>query len=136
MLYEVITNVSHQNCSPIAGVTPTAGLGSGLPGAAVAVVLGHSAGAMTAALLGADYPERFRGVILTGHSFSGDPTQMLPFLPGVGEIWAARQTIIGDAFSNRYLGKAEAVHRIRGTRAAYLAFMRSQYYRDTSYNFV
>lgn len=98
-----------------------------------AVVLGHSAGAMTAALLGADYPERFRGVILTGHSFSGDPTQMLPFLPGIGEFWAARKTIIGDAFSDGYLEKAEAVHQIRGTRAAYLAFMRSQYYSETSF---
>ena len=98
-----------------------------------AVVLGHSAGAMTAVLLGADYPERFRGVVLTGHSFSGDPTQMLPFLPGVGEFWAARQNIIGDVFSDGYLEKAEAVHRIRGTRAAYLAFMRSQYYKETSF---
>lgn len=97
------------------------------------VVLGHSAGAMTAVLLGADYPERFRGVILTGHSFSGDPTQMLPFLPGIGEFWAARKTIIGDAYSDSYLEKAEAVHRIRGTRAAYLAFMRSQYYHETSF---
>jgi len=98
-----------------------------------AVVLGHSAGAMTAVLLGADYPERFRGVVITGHSLSGDPTQMLPFLPGVGEVWAARQTIIGDAFSDSYLENAEAVHRIRGTRAAYLAFMRSQYYSETSF---
>lgn len=98
-----------------------------------AVVLGHSAGAMTAVLLGADYPERFRGVIITGHSLSGDPTQMLPFLPGVGEAWAARQTIIGDSFSDNYLEKAEAVHRIRGTRATYLAFMRSQYYSETSF---
>ena len=98
-----------------------------------AVVLGHSAGAMTAVLLGADYPERFRGVVLTGHSFSGDPTQMLPFLPGVGEVWAARQTIIGNVFSDSYLEKAQAVHRIRGTRAAYLAFMRSQYYSETSF---
>jgi len=98
-----------------------------------AVVLGHSAGAMTAVLLGADYPERFRGVIITGHSLSGDPTQMLPFLPGVGEVWAARQTIIGDSFSDDYLANAEAIHRIRGTRAAYLAFMRSQYYSETSF---
>ena len=72
-------------------------------------------------------------MVITGHSFSGDPTQMLPFLPGVGELWAARQTIIGDAFSDSYLENAEAVHQIRGTRAAYLAFMRSQYYSETSF---
>jgi len=98
-----------------------------------AVVLGHSAGAMTAVLLGADYPERFRGVVLSGHGLSGDPAQMLPFLPGVGELWAARQSIIGDGFSDSYVEQAEAVHRIRGTRAAYLAFMRSQYYKPTTF---
>lgn len=100
-----------------------------------AVVLGHSAGAMTAVLLAADYPERFRGVILSGHGLSADPAQMLPFLPGVGEIWAARQTVIGDSFSESYMERAEEVHKIRGTRAAYLAFMRSQYVSPTSLRF-
>ncbi len=97
-----------------------------------AVVVGHSAGAMTAVLLAADQPERIRGVVLTGHGFAADPTQMLPFLPGVGELWAATRTIIGDSFSDSYREQAEAAHRIRGTRAAYLAFMRSQYYSPTS----
>jgi len=100
-----------------------------------AVVLGHSAGAMTAVLLAADYPERFRGVILSGHGLSADPAQMLPFLPGVGEFWAARQSIIGDSFSESYKEQAEEVHKIRGTRAAYLAFMRSQYISPTSLRF-
>ena len=97
------------------------------------VVVGHSAGAMTAVLLAADHPERVRGVVLTGHGFAADPAQMLPFLPGVGELWAARHTIIGDSFSEGYRALAEAVHKIRGTRAAYLSFMRSQYYRPTSF---
>jgi len=100
-----------------------------------AVVLGHSAGAMTAVLLAADYPERFRGVILSGHGLSADPAQMLPFLPGVGELWAARQSVIGDRFSDSYMEQAEKVHQIRGTRAAYLAFMRSQYISPTSLRF-
>jgi len=48
-------------------------------------------------------------------------------LPGIGELWAARQTVIGDTYSDSYREQAEAVvHRIRGTRAAYLAFVRSQ----------
>ena len=98
-----------------------------------AVVAGHSAGAVTAVLLAADHPERFRGVILTGHGFSADPAQLLPFLPGVGELWAARQKVIGDVFSDSYRRKAVDVHRISGTRAAYLAFMRSQYYAETSF---
>ena len=97
------------------------------------VVVGHSAGAMTAVLLAADHPERFRGVVLTGHGFSPDPAQMLPFLPGVGELWAAQRSVIGDTFSDSYRELAEAVHQIRGTRAAYLAFMRSQYVSATSF---
>jgi pimeloyl-ACP methyl ester carboxylesterase len=98
-----------------------------------AVVVGHSAGAMTAVLLAADHPERFRGVVLTGHGFSADPAQMLPFLPGAGEIWAAQRSVIGDTFSDSHREQAEAVHQIRGTRAAYLAFMRSQYVSETSF---
>jgi len=98
-----------------------------------AVVVGHSAGAITAVLLAADHPERIRGVVLTGHGFEADPAQMLPFLPGIGELWAARRTVIGDTFSDSYGKQAEAVHRIRGTRAAYLAFMRSQYTSPTSF---
>lgn len=97
-----------------------------------AVVVGHSAGAITAVLLAADHPERVRGVVLTGHGFEADPAQMLPFLPGIGELWATRRTVIGDKFSDSYWEQAEAVHRIRGTRAAYLAFMRSQYTSTTS----
>jgi pimeloyl-ACP methyl ester carboxylesterase len=101
-----------------------------------AVVVGHSAGAMTAVLLAADHPERFRGVVLTGHGFSADPAHMLPFLPGVGELWAAQRSVIGDSFSDSYREQAEAVHQIRGTRAAYLAFMRSQYVSETSFRFL
>lgn len=92
-----------------------------------AVVLGHSAGALTAVNLASNHPERIRGVILTGHGLTVDPAQMVPILPGIGELWAARRTVIGDTFSESYQQQAEAVHRIRGTRAAYLAFLRSQY---------
>jgi len=100
-----------------------------------AVVLGHSAGAMTAVILAADRPERIRGAILTGHSLTADPAQLVLVLPGLGEFWAARHTIIGDVFSDSYREQAEAVHRIRGTRAAYLAFVRSQYAPASIRNF-
>jgi pimeloyl-ACP methyl ester carboxylesterase len=92
-----------------------------------AVVLGHSAGAMTAVMLAADHPDRIRAAIISGHSLTADPAQMVTLLPGIGELWAARRTIIGDAFSDSYRERAEAVHRILGTRAAYLAFVRSQF---------
>ncbi len=61
---------------------------------------------------------------------------MLPLLPGVGELWAAQRSVIGDTFSDGYREQAEAVHQIRGTRAAYLAFMRSQYVSETSFRFL
>ena len=64
---------------------------------------------------------------------SADPAHMLPFLPGVGELWAAQRSVIGDTFSDSYREQAEAVHQIRGTRAAFLAFMRSQYVSETSF---
>jgi pimeloyl-ACP methyl ester carboxylesterase len=92
-----------------------------------AVVVGHSAGALTAVNLTAKHPEIIRGAILTGHGLTVDPAQMIPILPGIGELWAAQRTIIGETFSDRYREQAETVHRIRGTRAAYLSFLRSQY---------
>lgn len=92
-----------------------------------AVVLGHSAGALTAVTLAAKHPIRIRGAILTGHGLTVDPAQMVPIIPGVGELWAAQRTVIGETFSDDYQQQSEAVHRIRGTRAAYLAFLRSQY---------
>lgn len=92
-----------------------------------AVVVGHSAGALTAVTLAARHPERVRGVILTGHGLTVDPAQMIPILPGIGELWAARRPVIGETFSETYEQQAEAVHRIKGTRAAYLSFLRSQY---------
>jgi 2-hydroxymuconate-semialdehyde hydrolase len=91
-----------------------------------AVVVGHSAGAGVAVALAAYFPERVRGAVLTGHGFSLDPAQMVPILPVIGELWAARQAVIGDTFSDSYREQAEAVHSIRGTRAAYLAFVRNQ----------
>ena len=90
-------------------------------------VLGHSARAISAVILAADHPERIRGAILTGHGLTADLSQFFSALPGIGELWAARRSVIGDTFSDSCQEKTVAVHRIRGTRAAYLAFVRSQY---------
>lgn len=92
-----------------------------------AVVVGHSAGGFATAILAAEHPERFRGAVLTGHGLSFDLFQLVPAIPGLGDIWAATQPIIGDAFSEEYGVRAEDVHRIRGTRVAYLTFVRNQY---------
>lgn len=95
-----------------------------------AAVLGHSAGGVVAAFLAADHPERIRGAIFVGHGLAMDPEQVLPFLPGVGELWVSRQVVFGDTFSLRHRQRAESSYRIRGTRAALLTFIRRQYSID------
>lgn len=92
-----------------------------------AAVVGHSAGGFATAILAAQHPDRFRGAVLTGHGLSFDWFQLVPVIPGIGEIWAASQPIIGESFSQDYLKRAEEVHSISGTRRAYLTFIRNQY---------
>jgi pimeloyl-ACP methyl ester carboxylesterase len=97
-----------------------------------AVVLGHSAGGAVAALLAADHPERFRGAVFVGHGVAIDPAQFLPLIPGIGEFWAARSETLAVTFSDRehHRRRMEAAYRIRGTRAAFLVFVRRQYTID------
>jgi 2-hydroxymuconate-semialdehyde hydrolase len=97
-----------------------------------AVVLGHSAGGAVAALLAASHPERFRGAVFVGHGVAIDPAQFLPLIPGIGEVWAARKETLAVTFSDRDLHRQrmEATYRIRGTRAAFLVFVRRQYTID------
>jgi pimeloyl-ACP methyl ester carboxylesterase len=96
-----------------------------------AVVLGHSAGAVVAAILAADHPERFRGVVFTGHGFEMDPAQMVPLLPGIGELSALDlSNLVLETYSDSHREKVEAAYRIRGTRAAFLTFLRRQYSID------
>jgi len=95
-----------------------------------AVVLGHSAGGVVAALLAADHPERIRGAVFVGHGLAMDPAQLIPLLPGVGELSLARVAVFGDTFSERHRRRAESSYRIRGTRAALLTFIRRQYTID------
>jgi 2-hydroxymuconate-semialdehyde hydrolase len=95
-----------------------------------ATVVGHSAGGVVAAFLAADHPERIRGAVFVGHGIAMDPTQIIPFLPGLGEIWVSRMSVFGDTFSERHRRRAESAYRIRGTRSALLTFIRRQYTID------
>ena len=95
-----------------------------------AIVLGHSAGGVVAACLAADHPERFRGAVFVGHGMAMDPVQILPFIPGIGELLVGRLTVFGDTFTDRHRERMEAAYRIRGTRAALLTFIRRQYTID------
>jgi len=93
-------------------------------------VLGHSAGGVVAAFLAADHPERIRGAVFVGHGIAVDPMQIVPLLPGLGELWVGRMTVFGDTFSDQHRAALEAAFRIRGTRAALLTFIRRQYTID------
>lgn len=93
-------------------------------------IMGHSAGGAVAAILAADHPERVRAAVFVGHGVAMDPAQIVPLLPGVGEIWASRIAANGETFSERHRARLEAAYRIRGTRAALLTFIRRQYTID------
>lgn len=95
-----------------------------------AVVVGHSAGGVVAACLAADHPERFRGAVFVGHGIAMDPMQIVPLIPGLGELSLSRTAVFGDTFSESHRRKAESSYRIRGTRAALLTFIRRQYSVD------
>jgi pimeloyl-ACP methyl ester carboxylesterase len=94
------------------------------------VILGHSSGAAVAAIVAADHPERIRGVVLVANGMAIDPAQLLPALPGVGEIWASQIASNGEIFSERHRRKLEAAYRVRGTHAALLTFIRRQFTID------
>jgi len=93
-------------------------------------VVGHSAGGAVAAILTADHPERVDRAVFIGHGIAMDPVQIVPLLPGIGEIVMAQTAIFGDVFSPDHERRLRAAYAIRGTRAALLTFMRRQYTID------
>lgn len=95
-----------------------------------AVVAGHSAGGVVAAILAADHPERIRGAVLMGHGMAVDPTQWIALVPGLGEYVYGRYDVYGATFSRAHRLRQSAAYRLRGTRAALLVFIRRQYTID------
>ena len=95
-----------------------------------AAVLGHSAGGVVAAILAADHPDRVRGAVFVGHGIAIDPVQMLPFIPGIGEIQLSQTSAFSETFSALHRKRIEAAYSIRGTRSAYLTFVRRQFKVD------
>jgi 2-hydroxymuconate-semialdehyde hydrolase len=93
-------------------------------------VVGHSAGGAVAAILTADHPERAVRTVFIGHGMAMDPMQMVPLIPGFGEIRMARTAIFSDVFSPEHERRLAAAYAIRGTRAALLTFLRRQYTID------
>lgn len=95
-----------------------------------AVLVGHSAGAAVAALAAAEHPERVSAAVFVGHGLAMDPAQIVPFLPGLGELQMARTELFSTVFSERHRERLLAAYRIRGTRRALLTFIRRQYTID------
>lgn len=95
-----------------------------------ATVVGHSAGGAVAAIVTADHPERVAATVFIGHGIAMDPAQLVPLLPGVGEIQMARTQIFSTVFSDRHRERLLDAYRIRGTRQALLTFIRRQYTID------
>ncbi|MBW2243457.1 MAG: alpha/beta hydrolase [Deltaproteobacteria bacterium] len=93
-------------------------------------VVGHSAGGAVAAIFTADHPERVNRAVFIGHGMAMDPMQIVPLLPGIGEIAMARTAIFSDIFSEAHERRLAAAYAIRGTRAALLTFLRRQYTFD------
>jgi len=94
------------------------------------VAVGHSAGGCVAAILTADHPERVDRAVFIGHGMAMDPAQVVPLLPGVGEIRMGRTAIFSDVFSKQHERRLKSAYSIRGTRAALLTFLRRQYTID------
>jgi 2-hydroxymuconate-semialdehyde hydrolase len=95
-----------------------------------AVILGHSSGAAVAAIVSAAHPERIRGAVLVGHGLAVDPAQIVPALPGIGELWASQIAANGDIYSPAHRARLESSYRVRGTRDALLTFIRRQFTID------
>lgn len=93
-------------------------------------VVGHSAGGCVAAILTADHPERVDRAVFIGHGIAMDPVQIIPLIPGIGEIRMARTRIFSDLFSRQHERRLAQAYSIRGTRAALLTYLRRQYTID------
>jgi pimeloyl-ACP methyl ester carboxylesterase len=95
-----------------------------------ATAIGHSAGGVVTAFLAADNPDRIERAVFIGHGIAMDPMQIIPFVPGLGELAMGRTELFSTVFSEAHRKRLEAAYRIRGTRAALLVFIRRQYTID------
>jgi pimeloyl-ACP methyl ester carboxylesterase len=93
-------------------------------------VVGHSAGGCVAAIFTADHPERVDRAVFIGHGIAMDPIQIVPLIPGLGEMRMASTKIFSDVYSEEHERRLSAAYSIRGTRAALLTYLRRQYTID------
>ncbi|CDO60210.1 Hydrolase, alpha/beta fold family [Candidatus Phaeomarinobacter ectocarpi] len=94
------------------------------------IIVGHSVGGVIVSRVAADYPERVSHVVTIGTGMAMDPVQIVPMIPGAGEIVLGRTEIFGDTFSDAHRQRLAAAYAIKGTRAALLTYIRRQYTID------
>lgn len=89
-------------------------------------VIGHSVGGALACVLAADHPDRVDHVVTIGTGMTIEPQQFLLLVPGVGELLLARGESYGAAYPEDNRIALAAAYKVRGTRAALLAYARRQ----------
>ncbi len=92
--------------------------------------VGVSVGGALACILAADHPERVDHVVTIGTGMAIDLAQIIPAIPGIGELMMAGQTMSGPSVSAEHLAALESAYRIRGTRSAFLSYIRRQFMID------
>ena len=93
-------------------------------GIARASVVGHSLGGTVAIFLAANHPDRVERVVLAASAISIPWWFPVLMIPGPGELLLASQEVFGPTFSPTQRAEALAAHRIPGTRAALLRYVR------------
>jgi pimeloyl-ACP methyl ester carboxylesterase len=68
--------------------------------------------------------------VFIGHGIAMDPVQIVPILPGLGEIRLGRIAIFSELFSADHERRLTEAYSIRGTRAALLTYIRRMYTID------
>jgi pimeloyl-ACP methyl ester carboxylesterase len=89
-------------------------------------VVGHSVGGALACILAADHPDLVDHVVTIGTGMTIEPQQLLPIVPGIGEIMMANADVFGPTFSDSHRAALEAAYKVQGTRAALLQYIRRQ----------
>jgi pimeloyl-ACP methyl ester carboxylesterase len=89
-------------------------------------VAGHSVGGALACMVAACHPDRVDRVVTIGTGIAIEPAQFLPVVPGIGEFLMSRATMFGPVVSPRNAEALKQAFAVRGTRAAFLTYIRRQ----------
>lgn len=99
-------------------------------GVARVTVVGHSVGGVIATLFSLHHPDRAERLVTIGTGTAIDPMQVLPLVPGLGEVILGRSVVYSETFSSTHAARLAQAWRISGTRAAFLTYLRRQYTID------